>query len=214
MHHGLLPGRCGRHPGRRPRTDDRQSTRGARARPRHGLSALHLGPGHDRDGEFRARTARAAGGDRLAARDEGAGNLPRTHAVPCSACCQGVGDFRRRAAEMRNPQAALSAAPLSHSRRADLGAHARRSRRSVGHAARHGAARRPHRADDHPQVSRGHGVCRRGHDPAARPSRRCGTRLRPHARRHGRHDDRRPGADQVAGAHRHSSAHRGWTSIA
>ena len=40
-----------------------------------------------------------------------------------------------------------------HSRRADLGADARRSRRSVGHAARHGEVRRPHRADDHAQVS-------------------------------------------------------------
>ncbi len=51
---------------------------------------------------------------------------------------QGLGALRRRAAEMRNPQAALSQAPLSHSRRADLGADARRGRRSTRHAARHG----------------------------------------------------------------------------
>ena len=103
---------------------------------------------------------------------------------------------------MRNTQATLSAAPLSHSRRAHLGAHARRGRRSPGNAARDGAARRSHGADDHAQVSRGHGICRRGHDPAARPSRRRGTRPRPHARRHGRHDDRRAGADQVTRAQR------------
>ena len=46
---------AGERPGRRPRTGDRQSARRARPRPRHGLPALHLGAGDDRDGEFRAR---------------------------------------------------------------------------------------------------------------------------------------------------------------
>ncbi len=51
MHHGLLsPGRR-RRPGRRQERRDRQSARRARARSRHGLSALHAGAGHDRHRE-------------------------------------------------------------------------------------------------------------------------------------------------------------------
>ncbi len=46
----------------------RQSARGARARPRHGLSALHAGAGDDGRGEFRAGARRRAGGGRLDAR--------------------------------------------------------------------------------------------------------------------------------------------------
>ncbi len=104
---------------------------------------------------------------------------------------------------MRDPQATLSQAPLSDPGRADLGAHPRRSRRGAWHAAGHGQAQRAHHPDDHPQVSRGDGLRRRGHDPAPRQA--CGRRSGggSHARRHGGHDDRRPGADQVAGAIRH-----------
>ena len=213
MHHGLLPAGHGRRPGRRPRTGDREPARGARARPRHGLPALHLGPGHDGDGEFRAGPLRAAGGDRLAHGDEGAGSLSRPHAVSRAARRQGVGDLRRRAAEMRNPQAALSRAPVPHPRRADLGAHARRGRRGAGHAARHGAARRAHHPDDHPQVPRGHGVRGRGHHPAARPSRRLRARRRADAGCHGGHDDRRAGADHGSRAQRRHSARRGSRSM-
>ena len=57
----------GEHPGRRPRAGDRQSARRACARPRHGLSALHAGAGHDRRGEPGAGArAQAARGHRLA----------------------------------------------------------------------------------------------------------------------------------------------------
>ena len=45
MHHGLLPGRRRRGHGRRPPAGHRQSARRARARPRHGLPALHAGAG-------------------------------------------------------------------------------------------------------------------------------------------------------------------------
>ena len=98
-------------------------------------------------------------------------SLPRAHAVPRAARRQGVGDLGRRAAEVRDPQAALSAAPLPDARRADLGAHARRGRRGARHAARDGGAERADDPDDHPQVPRGDGVRRRGDDPAARPAR-------------------------------------------
>ena len=47
---------------------------------------------------------------------------------------------RRRAAEDRDPQAALAGAQVPDPRRADLGADARRGRRDAGPAARHGAA--------------------------------------------------------------------------
>ena len=53
----------------------------------------------------------------------------------------GLRHLRRRAAEVRDPQAALSEAPLPDPRRADLGADAGRGRRGAGHAARHGRAR-------------------------------------------------------------------------
>ena len=61
--------------------------------------------------------------------------VPVRHAVQGAAQCKGVGHIGRRAPEMRNSQAALSQAQLSHSRRADIGADARRGRRSAGHAA-------------------------------------------------------------------------------
>ena len=115
---------------------------------------------------------------------------------------QGFRDLRRRAAEVRDPQAALSQAALPHPRRADLGAHARRSRRGAGHAARHGGEGRPHHPDDHAQVPRGHGLCRRGDDPAPRPAGRAGPGQGTQPRRHGAHDDRRRGAHRAAGAHR------------
>ena len=62
--------------------------------------------------------------------------------------------------KVRNPQAALSEAPLPDPGRADLGADAARSGRSAGHAARDGGRRRPDHSDDHPQVPRGHGLRR------------------------------------------------------
>ena len=178
MHHGLLPAGRGRHPGRRPRAGDRQSARGARARPRHGLPALHLGPGHDGDREFRARARRAAGGGGLAARDEASSKPSSTRMpfrVPLAAKVSAISAGERQKCEilkqlylqrrfliLDEPTSVLTPGEADE---------------VLGHAARHGEARRPHRADDHAQVSRGHGVCRRGHDPAARPSRRCGTRL-------------------------------------
>ena len=67
---------------------------------------------------------------------------------------------RRREAEARNPQAALSRPAPAHPRRADLGAHAGRSRRDARPPARHGAAQGDHRHHDHAQVPRGAGVLR------------------------------------------------------
>jgi energy-coupling factor transporter ATP-binding protein EcfA2 len=45
---------------------------------------------------------------RLAPGDKGPRTVPGADAVPCTARDQGRGPFRRRAAEMRDPQAALS----------------------------------------------------------------------------------------------------------
>ena len=70
----------------------------------------------------------------------GARSLPGADAVQGAARRPGLRHLRRRAAEMRNPQAALSEAALSDPRRADLGADAGRGRRGAGHAARHGAS--------------------------------------------------------------------------
>ncbi len=53
---------------------------------------------------------------------------------------------RRREAEARNPQAALSRPAPAHPRRADLGADAGRSRRNAGPAARHGRSARKSRS--------------------------------------------------------------------
>src|SRR5207245_2471551 len=63
-----------------------------------------------------------------------------------------------REAEGRDPQAALPRATLHRSRRADLRAHPGRGRRGARHAESDGGGRAGDRADDHPQVSRGHGL--------------------------------------------------------
>ena len=81
-------------------------------------------------------------------------------AIPGAARRAGVVALGRREAEARNPQAALSRPALPDPRRADLGAHARRSRRDPRPARRYGEAGRGHRADDQPQVPRGEGLLR------------------------------------------------------
>ncbi len=214
VHHGLLSARPGRRHRRRKRADDRQSARRPRARARHGLSALHAGGRHDGDRESGAGARPPARRHRLAGGDQGARSVSRPHAVSHPARRQGVGPLGRRAAEMRDPQAALSRAALPHSGRADLGAHAGRSRRGARHAARHGQAGRAHDPDDHPQVPRGDGVRRRGHDPAAGQARRARPRRRPHPRRHGPHHDRGRAIDRAAGALRRLRASHGSRSAA
>ena len=58
----------GEHPGRRPRTGDRQSEGRPRARPRHGLPAFHAGAGDDGRGKPGAGARRRSGGGQLGAR--------------------------------------------------------------------------------------------------------------------------------------------------
>ena len=172
MHHGLLPRHPGRRAGRRPRTGDRQPQGSPRARPRHGLPALYAGAGDDGGGKPGAGARRRAGRGRLGQGEEGTRGVSGADAVQGAAQRQGLGHLGRRAAEMRDPQAALSEAAFSDSRRADLGADAGRGRRSAGHAARHGRRRRSDHPDDHAQIPRGDGIRRRGHDFTPRQARR------------------------------------------
>ena len=139
MHHGLLPAR--RRPGAWSATSeqvDRQPARRARARHRHGLPALHAGAGMTvAENLVLARDDVPAVID-WARGAQGARGVSGAHAVPRAAQRQGVGDLGRREAEVRDPEAALSRAPLPDPRRADLGADAGRGRRGARHAARHG----------------------------------------------------------------------------
>ncbi len=81
-----------------------------------------------------------------------AGSVFGADAVQGAARRKGVRHFRRRAPKVRDPQAALSEAALSHPRRTDLGADTGRGRRSAGHVARHGRRGRPDHPDDHAQI--------------------------------------------------------------
>ena len=119
--------------------DVRNPRDAARARPRHGLPALHPGAVDDGAGEPGDGARRHAGGDRLGARARAAGRVHRRHAVRCAARHAGARPRRRREAEGGNSQAALSRRALPHSRRADLGADPAGSRRDAGHDPRHGA---------------------------------------------------------------------------
>ena len=134
---------------------------------------------------------------RVAARPPGLGDLSAGEKQKC-----------------RNPQAALSAAPLSRSStsrpRCSRPARPTKCWAWCASMVRRGDLTVLMITHKFREVM---AFCRRGHGPAARPSRRRGTRQRPHARRHGRHDDRRAGADQVTRAQRDDSARHGSTSI-
>ena len=124
-------------------------------------------------------------------------------AVPRAARPAGLLARGGREAEARNPEAALSRPALPHPGRADLGADARRGRRDSRPAEGHGASRRDHRADDHPQVPRGRGVLRRRQRaPARRQGRRRQGRST-HDARDGGDDDRRRGRAPLRRARRH-----------
>ena len=198
MHHGLLPRDPGRRAGRRPRTGDRQSEGGACTRARHGLPALHAGAGNDGRRKPGAGARRRAGRGGLGEGEEATRGVPVADAVQGAAGCQSLRHFRRRAPEMRDSKAALSEAALSHPRRADLRSDAGRGRRGAGHAARHGRGGRSHHPDDHAQIPRGDGVCRRGDDPAPRQAGRAWQGRRTHAGRYGPHHDRRRAVDGPA----------------
>ena len=133
MHHGLLPRHRRRRAGRRPRTGDRQPQGSPRARARHGLPALYAGAGDDGGGKPGAGARRRAGCGQLGQGKKGTRGVPGADAVQGAVRRKSLRHLRRRTAEMRNPQAALSEAAVSHSGRADFGADARRSRRGAGH---------------------------------------------------------------------------------
>ena len=124
MRHGLLRRRRGPDPARRPRGHDRPSAPGARAGPRHGLPALHPGAEHDGAGESGAVARPPARRDRLGGRARPARRLLLDHALPRALRRPGGRSRRRREAEGRDPQAALSQAEPSDPRRADVGADA------------------------------------------------------------------------------------------
>ena len=65
---------------------------------------------------------------------------------------------------------------------------------------------RAHHPDDHPQIPRGDGVCRRGDHPAPRQAGRARPGRRSHARRDGAHHDRRRAVDGAAAARSAKSA--------
>ncbi len=130
-------------------------------------------------------------GDRLEEGDRRARRVHGPHAVPRVADRAGRQSVGGREAETRNPQAALSRPAVPHSRRTDIRADTGRGRRGAGSPARHGARRRHHGHDDHPQVPRGDGVCGQGLRPAARPLCRRRQGRGPLDRRDVAHDDRR-----------------------
>ena len=164
VHHGLLPAGPGRGAGRRPRAGNREPARRARARPRHGLPALHAGAGMTVAEnlvlsrahvpaviDWRKETRRARG-------------LSRRHAVPRSARRQGVGDLaparsrrceilkqlylKRRFLILDEPTSVLTPGEADE---------------VLGMLRDMVTTQRADGPDDHAQVPRGDGVRRRGH---------------------------------------------------
>ena len=125
MHHGLLPPRRGQRHRRQARGRDREPAPGPRPRPRHGLPAFHARAAHDRAREHGDGARRRAGGHRLARRAHSA-STQFLETMPFTRAARRAGRHacRRREAEGRNAEAALSRKPLPHPRRADLGPHA------------------------------------------------------------------------------------------
>ena len=166
--------------------------RRARARHRHGLPALHAGAGDDGGREPGAGARRRAGGRSTGRRRRKAleaflARMP--FQVPLDA---GVRPRRRREAEARDPEAALSRAALPDPRRADLGADAAaRPTRCSGMLRGMVAAGEltilmiTHKFREVMAFADEVTVLRRGKLAGARPGRRA------HARRDGAHDDRR-----------------------
>ena len=199
MHDGLLPPDLGPDPGRRARGDDRQPQGCLGARARHGLPAFHAGRLADRRGE--------------------PGDLARR---ACRASSTGARSARRSARSWRRmpfklpldvPVRELAAGEkqkLEIIKQLYLGRHflvldeptsvltPGEATEVLGLVRGMTRARRPDRADDQPQVPRGHGLRRRHHRAAQGQADRDrqGVRARPQG--DGRDDDRRP-ADRRAG---------------
>ena len=184
---------AGQRPGsaRRQGGADPQPARRPRARHRHGLPAFYAGAVAHRCRKSGHQPRRRARRDRLEEGDGVAQCVSRPHAVPRAARRSGLRHGGRRKAEAGNPETALSRPAAAHSRRADLGAHARRGRRDARPAARHDAAQGDHRDHDHAQVPRGDELLRQRDGAAPRPQGRRRRGQGPHHRSHGADDDRR-----------------------
>ncbi len=196
VHHGLLPGRRGAGAGERRRRGHQEPARRGRARHRHGLPALHAGRQHDGGREPGPGAPRAPVHLRLGGRAEGGRRLHGADAVQARSGAPGAHAGRRREAEARDPEAALSRQLDRDPRRADVGADAGRGRRRARPPARDGAGRAPDHPHDLAQVPRGDGVRRRGDRAAAGEARRERPRRRSDPRRDGADDGRRRAAER------------------